>query len=101
MTDALEMGGSPRVLRGRSGRAGDRGGADTLLMPADPEAAIRAVVGAVEDGGRRAGGSRRAWSKLLAAKERLGLDRERTVDLEADRGHLDCRKPTNGKCRPR
>ena len=58
-------------------------GADALLMPADPEAAIRAVVAAVEDGRLTRRRIQESVVKLLAAKERLGLDRKRIVDLEA------------------
>ena len=52
-------------------------------MPADPEAAIRAVVAAVESGRLTRQRIEESVVKLLAAKERLGLDRKRTVDLEA------------------
>ena len=57
-------------------------GADTLLMPTDPEAAIRAVVAAVESGRLSRQRIRQSVVKLLAAKERVGLDRNRLVDLE-------------------
>ena len=84
VTDALEMGGIARGFS--SGEAAVRAiaaGADALLMPADPEAAIRAVVSAVEDGRLTRRRIEESMVKLLAAKERLGLDRKRTVDLEA------------------
>ena len=84
VTDALDMGG---VAKGfTSGEACVRAleaGADALLMPADPDEAIRAVVAAVA--GKRLSRQRIQESvvKLLSAKERLGLDRKRFVDLEA------------------
>jgi beta-N-acetylhexosaminidase len=84
VTDALEMGGIARGFN--SGEAAVRAleaGADALLMPADPEAAIRAVVAAVEGGRLTRRRIEESLVKLLAAKERLGLDRKRTVDLEA------------------
>ncbi|MGA3095855.1 MAG: glycoside hydrolase family 3 N-terminal domain-containing protein [Bryobacteraceae bacterium] len=84
VTDALDMGGIARGFN--SGEAAVRAiaaGADALLMPADPEAAIRAVVGAVEDGRLTRRRIEESMVRLLAAKERLGLDRKRTVDLEA------------------
>jgi beta-N-acetylhexosaminidase len=84
VTDALEMGG---VARGYS--TGDacvralEAGADTLLMPADPDAAIRAVVSAVESGRLSHQRIQTSVVKILSAKERAGLDRKRLVDLEA------------------
>jgi beta-N-acetylhexosaminidase len=84
VTDALEMGGIARGFN--SGEAAVRAlaaGADALLMPADPEAAIRAVVSAVESGRLTRRRVEESLVKLLAAKERLGLDRKRAVDLEA------------------
>jgi beta-N-acetylhexosaminidase len=84
VTDALEMGGIARGFN--SGDAAVRAleaGADALLMPADPEAAIRAVMAAVQDGRLSRGRVEDCMVKLLDAKERLGLDRKRSVDLEA------------------
>ena len=84
VTDALEMGG---IAKGFS--AGDaavralEAGADALLMPADPEAAIRAVVAAVESGRLTRQRIQESVVKILAAKEKVGLDRKRFVDLEA------------------
>jgi beta-N-acetylhexosaminidase len=84
VTDALEMGG---VAKGYStGEACVRAleaGADTLLMPADPDAAIRAVVAAVESGRLSQQRIQTSVVKILSAKERAGLDRKRLVDLEA------------------
>jgi len=84
ITDALEMGGITKGFS--SGEASVRAleaGADTLLMPADPEAAIRAVVAAVESGRLPRQRIHDSVVKVLAAKERVGLDRRRSVDLEA------------------
>jgi beta-N-acetylhexosaminidase len=84
ITDALGMGG---IVNGfGAGEAAVRAleaGADALLMPADADAAIRAVVAAVE--GRRLTRPRiqASVARLLSAKERLGLDRKRFVDVES------------------
>ena len=84
ITDALEMGG---IAKGFS--TGDacvralEAGADTLLMPADPEAAVKAVVAAVTSGRLTRARIQESVIKLLSAKERLGLERKRFVDLEA------------------
>ncbi len=84
VTDALEMGG---VANGfSSSEAAVRAleaGADALLMPPNPDAAIRGVVAAVESGRLSRQRIRDSVVKLLSAKERLGLDRRRSVDLES------------------
>jgi beta-N-acetylhexosaminidase len=83
ITDALDM---ASVAQGFSG--GDaavraiEAGADTLLMPADPDVAIRAVVAAVESGRLTRTRIRESVVRILSAKERTGLDRKRFVDLE-------------------
>ena len=82
-TDSLQMGG---VAQGFStGDAAVRAieaGADTLLMPLDPDAAIRAVVAAVNSGRLKRARIEQSVAKILAAKERVGLDRKRVVDLD-------------------
>jgi beta-N-acetylhexosaminidase len=84
VTDALEM---ASIVKGfGSGEAAVRAleaGADALLMPADPEAAIRAVVAAVESGRLSRARIQESAVKLLAAKERVGLARQRFVKLDA------------------
>ena len=87
VTDALEMGG---IAKGFSaGEACVRAleaGADTLLMPADPDAAIRAVARRrAERPASRAQRVQESVAKILAAKEKVGLDRKRFVDVEAHR----------------
>ena len=83
ITDSLDMGGIAQGFS--SGDAAVRAleaGADTLLMPADPDAAIRAVVAAVNGGRISRSRIQESVVKILSAKERLGLDRKRVVDLE-------------------
>ncbi|HTM48292.1 MAG TPA: glycoside hydrolase family 3 N-terminal domain-containing protein [Bryobacteraceae bacterium] len=84
VTDALEMGG---VVKGFSkGEAAVRAieaGADVLLMPPDPETAIRAVVAAVRSGRLTVKRIDRSVTRVLEAKQSLGLDRSRLVNLEA------------------
>jgi beta-N-acetylhexosaminidase len=83
ITDALEMGGIAQGFT--SGEAAVRAleaGADALLMPADPAAAIRAVTAAVENGRLTRARVEESVAKILAAKERLGLDRKRFADVE-------------------
>lgn len=82
ITDALTMDG---VRRGRG--AGQvaleavRAGADILLMPADAERAIDAVVDAVEAGRLREARIDASVRRILAAKARMDLHRRATVDL--------------------
>ncbi len=83
ITDALDMGG---IAQGFS--AGDaavrafEAGADTLLMPTDPDAAIRAVVAAVQSGHISLARLQESVVRILNAKEKVGLDRKRFVNLE-------------------
>jgi beta-N-acetylhexosaminidase len=84
ITDALGMGAI--VNEFGAGDAAVRAleaGADTLLMPADADVAIRAVVAAVQSGRLTRQRIQGSVAKLLAAKERLGLDRKRAVDVES------------------
>jgi beta-N-acetylhexosaminidase len=83
ITDALEMGGIVKAFSpGDAAVRAILAGADTLLMPPDPEAAIRAVVAAVEDGRIPRRRIDESVVKILAAKEKVGLDRKRLVNIE-------------------
>jgi beta-N-acetylhexosaminidase len=84
VTDALEMGGIAQGFN--SGEAAVRAleaGADALVMPPDPEAAVQAVLAAIKSGRLTRARIEESLARLLAAKERVGLSRQRTVDLEA------------------
>jgi beta-N-acetylhexosaminidase len=84
VTDALDMGGIAKGFpAGDAAVRAIEAGADTLLMPADPDAAIRAVVAAVEDGRLTRRRIEESVVKILAAKEKVGLDRKRFVNVEA------------------
>ncbi len=83
ITDALEMGG---IAKGFSNSEACiralEAGADVLLMPPDPEAAINALVAAVKSGRitqKRVDDSVR---RILLAKAHLGLDKKRVVDVD-------------------
>jgi beta-N-acetylhexosaminidase len=83
VTDALAMGAI--VTKYGAGEAAVRAflaGADLLLMPADPDSAVQAMVGAVADG--RIGLDRLDASvrRVLTTKRRLGLFDRRTVPLD-------------------
>lgn len=83
VTDALEMGGIAKGYNsGEAAVLALQAGADALVMPPDPEAAIRAIVAAVQSGRISRARLDESVGRLLAAKERVGLDRRRVVDLE-------------------
>ena len=84
ITDALEMGGIAQGFS--SGEACVRAleaGADALLMPTDPDAAIKAVVAAVQSKRLTRRRIQDSVARLLAAKEKVGLARSRLVNVEA------------------
>jgi beta-N-acetylhexosaminidase len=84
VTDALEMGGIAKGFNGAEAAVRAlEAGADVLLMPADPEAALKAVVAAVESGRLTRRRIQQSVAAILSAKERVGLERKRFVDLEA------------------
>ena len=83
VTDALEMAGIVKDFS--TGDAAVRAleaGADVLLMPTDPDAVVKAVTAAVQSGRLTRQRIQESVVKVLAAKERVGLDRKRFVDLE-------------------
>jgi beta-N-acetylhexosaminidase len=83
ITDALEMGG---IIRGfGTGEAAVRAveaGADVLLMPPDPHAAIEGVMAAVKSGRIDPKRIHLSVARILAAKAKLGLGTKSLVDLE-------------------
>jgi len=90
VTDALEMGGVAKgYSSGEAAVLALEAGADALVMPPDPEAAIKAVVAAVQSGRLTRARIDESVARLLAAKERVGLDRRSTVDLEAISDQID------------
>jgi beta-N-acetylhexosaminidase len=86
VTDALDMNG---VLGGMTmaevTQRAVLAGADVLLMPTDNVAAIDAVVDGVRTGRFPESRIDASVRRLLAAKHRVGLDRDRLVDVQAMR----------------
>lgn len=84
VTDALDMGS---IVKGfGAGEASVRAieaGADVLLIPPDPEAAVNAIVTAIRQGRLTQKRIEQSVARVMAAKERVGLNRHRLVDLEA------------------
>jgi beta-N-acetylhexosaminidase len=84
VTDALDMG----AIVARFGAADAavlaiEAGADILLQPVDPIEVIDAVAGAVESGRLSQERIDRSVRKVLEAKARVGLHRQRAVDVAA------------------
>ncbi len=82
ITDAMDMGGiTVRFAPGEAAVRAVLAGADALLMPPVPDAAFEALQVAVKSG--RISGERLDASvrRILEAKARLGLDKNRLVDL--------------------
>lgn len=83
VTDALEMQGvAGEYAAGEAAVRSIEAGADALLMPTDPEACIKALVAAVEHGRISRQRIDASLTKLLAAKQRVGLYRNRHIDLD-------------------
>ncbi|MCX6630942.1 MAG: hypothetical protein NTW28_25285 [Candidatus Solibacter sp.] len=83
VTDAMEMAGLVKSFSmGDAAVRALEAGADVLLMPTDPEAVVKAVTAAVQSGRLTRQRIQESVIKILAAKERVGLDRKRFVDLE-------------------
>ena len=83
VTDALNMGGVSTDGGASAAVRAFLAGADLLLQPADPRAALDSLEQAYRDG--RITGDRIDVSlhRVLALKERLGLFQRRTVDVES------------------
>ena len=81
-TDAMDMGAVDRMFeREEAAVRALEAGADVILMPPDLGAARRGIVAAVESGRISEERLDRSVLRILRAKERLGLDRRRTVDI--------------------
>ncbi|HXB66736.1 MAG TPA: glycoside hydrolase family 3 N-terminal domain-containing protein [Candidatus Acidoferrales bacterium] len=84
VTDALEMGGIAHgYTAGEAAVRALEAGADALLMPSDTDAALKTVTAAVQSGRLTRARIQESVIRILAAKERVGLDKKRFVDLEA------------------
>jgi beta-N-acetylhexosaminidase len=91
VTDSMAMQGLTMLFD--SGEGSVRAviaGADVLLMPPDPDKAIRAVVGAIEDGRISRQRLEQSVTRVLAAKISLGLsNKKKLVDLDKISDVLD------------
>jgi beta-N-acetylhexosaminidase len=83
VTDAMEMQGVRAAWTGEAAVRAVQAGADVILLPPDPEVAVKALVGAVRDGQLSEARIDASVRRVLEAKERLGLDKNRRVDIAA------------------
>jgi beta-N-acetylhexosaminidase len=90
VTDAMDMQGlSQQFSSGEASVRAVEAGADVLLMPPDPEAAVSAIVRAVQSGRLSRQRIRASALRVLAAKARVGLHRSKLVDLDEIVEQLD------------
>ena len=80
VTDAMEMAGVKAAWTGEAAIRAVRAGADMILLPPQSDVAIRALVRAVREGQLAVSRIDASVLRILEAKERLGLDRQRRVD---------------------
>ncbi len=82
VTDAMEMAGIGETWTGEGAVRAVAAGADMVLLPPDARVAVQSLVRAVEEGVLTEARIDESVLRLLEIKERLGLDRERRVDLD-------------------
>jgi beta-N-acetylhexosaminidase len=96
VTDAMDMRGLTKQFPpGEAAVRALEAGAQVLLIPADPEAAIRGIVAAVQSGRLPATKVHSAAAALLTAKHRLGLFQQRFVALENIAEQIDAPELTD------
>jgi beta-N-acetylhexosaminidase len=84
VTDAMDMQGLTQEFKpGEAAVRAVAAGADVLLMPPDPERAIRALVSAVESGRLSRKRIDDSALRVLTAKVHVGLTRRKLVNLDA------------------
>lgn len=90
VTDAMDMQGVASLYtHGEAAVRAIEAGADVLLMPADPQACIRAIEAAVNSGRLSRRRIDESVARVLAAKRQLGLYKSRLVDLDSIADRLD------------
>jgi len=85
ITDALDMAGLTNLYRNDIGRAAVdafKAGDDVLLIPADLDASVAAMLKAVRNGEISEARLNESVLKILQAKASLGLQKARLVDLD-------------------
>jgi beta-N-acetylhexosaminidase len=90
VTDAMDMRGLTKQFNhGEAAVRAIAAGADVLLMPPDPDAAIRALLSAVATGRLTRKRIDQSVQRILEAKVHVGLMKKKLVDLDAIADSLD------------
>lgn len=96
ITDAMDMQGlSKQFPPGEAAVRALEAGVEVLLIPTNPDAAIKGVVEAVGSGRLPVEKLQRAVAHLLSAKHRLGLFQNRLVNLESVSEQIDAPELTD------
>src|SRR5713101_435351 len=89
ITDAMDMGGiTVRFAPGEAAVRAVLAGADCLLMPPVPDAAFEALLQAVKSGRISRERLDASVRRILEAKARIGLNKNRLVDVNAINSHF-------------
>jgi len=84
VTDAMDMGAIVKAFGDAEASVrAIEAGADVILMPPEADTAVNAIVAAVRRGRISQKRIDQSVARVLAAKMKVGLDRNRLVDLEA------------------
>lgn len=95
VTDAMDMQGLTKQFPGSEASVRAlQAGADVLLMPLNPEEAVRGIVAAIQDGRLTRKRIEASVARVLAAKVRVGLHRKRLVDLDDISDNIDSPEAT-------
>ncbi len=85
VTDAMDMRGVAGIWPGAAAARAIAAGADVLLMPPDARVATQSIARAVREGQLAQARLDEAVLRVLAAKARLGLHRQRLADAQGAR----------------
>jgi len=88
VTDGMDMAGMDPASNREAIVGAVRAGADMILLPPDPEGAVRSLVRAVHDGRLASDRLDQSVRRILEVKERLDLAAHSTVDPAAARRDL-------------
>jgi beta-glucosidase-like glycosyl hydrolase/CubicO group peptidase (beta-lactamase class C family) len=83
VTDGMDMAGMRPAWTGEAAVRAVQAGADMILLPPEPDVAVQSLLRAVKDGQLTVERIDASVLRILATKERLGLQRSRLVDADA------------------